>query len=122
MFSGLEVTEIVLRLGASCVGLVCIGMGYRLFVRGVQKGGAAITMNSKTGALSMDRGGPGLIFALLGALIVIVGLHDQVGGKKGPPFSEPQPIPTNSGSTTEAPGKASTSTTDVQRADPPRLP
>jgi hypothetical protein len=65
-------------------GLACIWMGYRLFLAGIQKGGAKIAAASsraRSGRLSftMGKGGPGLVFALYGAVIVVVGiLHGHV--------------------------------------------
>ncbi|WPB82596.1 hypothetical protein KYC5002_26210 [Archangium violaceum] len=85
---------VLLKAVTILTGLACIGMGYRLFMAGVFKGGAEIDANvgrdvSGSGApgsnahgskdkwglgVRMARGGPGLVFALFGAAIVIVGV------------------------------------------------
>lgn len=79
-------------VAAACVkiaivasGTTCIYLGYRLFVLGVFRGGSVVTVDAgnataggKKGGwragLAMTRGGPGLLFALFGAAIVIVGI------------------------------------------------
>jgi hypothetical protein len=67
-------------------GALCIFLGYRLFVKGVYEGGARINVQAGAAApkdetwkavLAMDKGGPGLIFALFGALIVAA---ESLGG------------------------------------------
>ncbi|MDA4132860.1 MAG: hypothetical protein OK454_07025, partial [Thaumarchaeota archaeon] len=74
-------------------GLSCIWMGYRLFMARVLKGGAEVRADASLdddqrtrgasgknkgarmrAGFSMSRGGPGLVFALFGAGIVVVGI------------------------------------------------
>ena len=55
-------------------GVVGIALGYRLFTRGIYKGGAGIKVEGWKAAVAMDRGGPGLLFALFGAVVLVVGI------------------------------------------------
>lgn len=55
-------------------GVVAIALGYKLFTRGIYKGGAGIKVEGWKAAVAMDRGGPGLLFALFGAIVLVVGI------------------------------------------------
>lgn len=67
------------------LGVVCTFMGFWLFIKGVQKGGAAVSASyssdagakkgaKRSGAFSIGRGGPGLVFALFGAIVTVTGI------------------------------------------------
>jgi hypothetical protein len=66
-------------------GLVIVFLGYRLFATGVYRGGAGVKIEGWKAVVAMDKGGPGLVFALFGAIVLVVGIahpitarHDQV--------------------------------------------
>lgn len=68
-------------------GVAAIFLGYKLFVRGIYKGGAGVKVEGWKAAVAMDKGGPGLVFALFGAIVLVVGIthpvhaeHDQRPG------------------------------------------
>ncbi|WP_462151456.1 hypothetical protein [Pseudoalteromonas xiamenensis] len=69
------------KMAYGLIGLVCIWMGYRLFVLGVYRGGAEVRAgnNDKSGGLSfsISRGGPGLDFALFGACVVLYSIANK---------------------------------------------
>jgi hypothetical protein len=81
-------------------GALCVILGYRLFEEGLCRGGADINVRAWKTVIAMDRGGPGLVFALFGAIVIIVGaLHtttttsikDSPAGAVDPP-EQPTPI------------------------------
>jgi hypothetical protein len=83
-FQSVSLIAVLLKSVAFFVGLACIWMGYRLFAKGVFEGGAGIKLDGEaadgvTGGqiktvLSMERGGPGLAFALFGMVIVAIAM------------------------------------------------
>jgi hypothetical protein len=87
-----------LTMASGVVGLV---LGYKLFTRGVYRGGAGVRVEGWKAVLAMDKGGPGLVFALFGAAVLVVGVirevtvrHDRSGGDElSNPTVVPRPIP-----------------------------
>jgi hypothetical protein len=62
------------KLGIVLAGTACVFLGYRLFVKGVFEGGGSIRATGWKATFAMNKGGPGLIFALFGAVIVLAGV------------------------------------------------
>jgi hypothetical protein len=70
------------KVAMIAAGVVCVFMGFRLFTQGITRGGAKIGMSGEAGgwkaAVAMDRGGPGLIFALFGLIISVAAIFKEV--------------------------------------------
>lgn len=75
-------TALLAKVTIAGLGVLCVYMGFTLFMRGVQKGGAGISGEAGAegsgskwrAAVALDKGGPGLVFALFGAAIAVVGI------------------------------------------------
>jgi hypothetical protein len=71
----------LLKLGIAGLGFGCVFFGYRLFCLGITRGGAAVQAEvGRAGGvvskarLVMERGGPGLVFALFGMAVIIAAI------------------------------------------------
>ena len=69
----------VATLGA-LIGAFCIWLGYKLFIKGIEKGKGQLDFKSKTFSLLFSGVGPGLFFMAFGALIVLVAVVVTVIG------------------------------------------
>lgn len=67
--------EYMFKALAVLSGTLVIWMGARLFEKGVFRGGANVGWKD---VVSVGKGGPGLIFATLGAVIAVYGIARQV--------------------------------------------
>ena len=75
---------LIYKLGCLSAGTGCVAMGWSLFSKGVYKGGAGFKGQAQAGGneaaagwktvIAMDRGGPGLLFAMFGAAVIVVAL------------------------------------------------
>ena len=63
----------LLKLATIAAGVTCVVLGYKLFIRGVTAGGASADVGAWNARVIFGKGGPGLIFALVGLLMVAVG-------------------------------------------------
>ncbi|TAJ12298.1 MAG: hypothetical protein EPO68_13820 [Planctomycetota bacterium] len=70
-----------MKLGIAGLGFGCVFFGYRLFCLGITRGGAAVQGEiGRAGGLAskarivMERGGPGLVFALFGMAVMIAAI------------------------------------------------
>ncbi|HWP05466.1 MAG TPA: hypothetical protein VNN72_06980 [Polyangiaceae bacterium] len=81
-------------------GLVSIVLGYKLFTRGVYRGGAGVRVEGWKAVVAMDKGGPGLVFALFGAIVLIVGIIHPVNAT----HERNEAVPASSGTPTPASG------------------
>lgn len=82
------------KVAMIAAGILCVFMGFRLFTQGITNGGAKLGMSGEAGgwkaAVAMDRGGPGLIFALFGLIISVAAIFKNVAASvpiPGPPGS-----------------------------------
>ena len=116
----------VVRVAMIGAGTTIVLMGFRLFTKGIQRGGAGVdgeAGNAQRGwrvALKMDRGGPGLVFALFGAIVLVVGIARESKVTSAVTNSAPNSEPGASGPT---PGTTNTSHWHILHAPPkPPLP
>lgn len=94
------VLVLIFKTVAVLVGGACVWMGFTLFKLGIQEGGAGVetevssTNSSRSrgsenspdssmsaerrGRFALDRGGPGLVFALFGAVVIVAGIFKPV--------------------------------------------
>jgi len=78
-FSNAVRDQMMLKGVYALVGLACVWMGYNLFIRGIFEGGTGFQAQAGSeetdtkwyANLALDRGGPGLVFALFGAVVIL---------------------------------------------------
>ncbi len=71
--TGYLVYAALYRLAVIAAGIVCVVLGYRLFLRGVSGGGEGTSAEAKAGSfeLSLSNAAPGTCFALFGAALIV---------------------------------------------------